>query len=45
MLPFISPRRYRELVAEIARLGDNQIRTVGLAVMILGVLTLFLIRG
>jgi len=45
MLPFVSPRKYRELVAEIAQLGDNLIRTIGLIVMIVGLLTLFLIRG
>jgi uncharacterized protein YjeT (DUF2065 family) len=45
MMPFMSPRKYRELVAEIARLGDNQIRTIGLVVMIVGLITLFLIRG
>ena len=45
MLPFISPRKYRDLVAEISQLGDNQIRTVGLVVMILGLLVLFLVRG
>ena len=44
-MPFMSPRKYRELVAEIARLGDNQIRTIGLVVMIVGLITLFLIRG
>ncbi len=45
MLPFVSPRKYRDLVAEISQLGDNQIRTVGLVVMILGLVTLFLVRG
>jgi uncharacterized protein YjeT (DUF2065 family) len=45
MLPFMSPRKYRELVAEISQLGDNHIRTVGLVVMIAGLMTLFLIRG
>jgi uncharacterized protein YjeT (DUF2065 family) len=45
MMPFISPRKYREMVAEIARLGDNQVRTVGFVVMIVGVVVLFLVRG
>jgi len=44
-MPFISPRKYREMVAEIARLGDNQVRTVGFVVMIVGVVVLFLVRG
>jgi len=45
MLPFISPQKYRQMVAEISRLRDNQIRNIGLVVMILGVLVLFLARG
>ena len=45
MLPFISPRKYRQMVAEISQLGDNQIRNIGLVVMIIGVLVLFLVRG
>jgi len=36
MLPFVSPRKYRELVAEISQLGDKHIRTIGLVVMIIG---------
>jgi uncharacterized protein YjeT (DUF2065 family) len=45
MLPFISPRKYRQMVAEISQLGDNQIRNIGLVVMIIGILVLFLVRG
>jgi uncharacterized protein YjeT (DUF2065 family) len=45
MLPFISPSRYRRMVAEITRLGDNQIRNIGLVVMIAGLLLLFVVRG
>ena len=41
----MSPRKYRELVAEIAQLGDNHIRPIGLVVMIAGLLTLFLVRS
>jgi uncharacterized protein YjeT (DUF2065 family) len=45
MLPFISPKKYREMVAEIASLRDNQIRNIGLAVMVIGLVVLFLVRG
>ena len=45
MLPFASPRKYRQMVAEISRLGDNQIRNIGLVVMVIGVVLLFLVRG
>jgi uncharacterized protein YjeT (DUF2065 family) len=44
MLPFIGPGRYRQLVAQIARLGDNQLRTFGLTSMIAGLLLLFFVR-
>lgn len=45
MLPFISPSRYRQMVAEITRLSDNSIRNVGLVVMIAGLLLLFVVRS
>jgi uncharacterized protein YjeT (DUF2065 family) len=45
MLPFVSPRKYRQMVAEITRLGDNQIRNIGLVVMAIGVVILFFVRG
>ena len=45
LLPFVSPKKYRDLVAEISQLGDNQIRTVGLVVIILGLIILFSVRG
>ncbi|MBT8089771.1 MAG: DUF2065 domain-containing protein [Gammaproteobacteria bacterium] len=45
MLPFISPAKYRQMVAEIAQLRDSQIRNIGLVVMIVGLLVLFTVRG
>ena len=45
MLPFISPAKYRQMVAEITRLSDNHIRNIGLVVMIAGLLLLFVVRG
>ena len=44
MLPFVQPGRYRQLVAQIVRLSDNQLRMVGLASMIVGLLLLFFVR-
>jgi len=44
MLPFAAPRKYRALVAQIAQLSDNHIRTFGLVVMIVGLLVLFVVR-
>lgn len=45
MLPFVSPAKYRQMVAEISRLGNNQIRNIGLVVMIAGLLLLFVVRS
>jgi len=45
MLPFISPAKYRQMVAEIVQLSDSQIRNIGLVVMIVGILVLFMVRG
>ncbi len=45
MLPFIRPGRYKQLVAQIVRLSDNQLRIFGLAAMIVGLTLLFIIRS
>ena len=45
MLPFISPRKYRQMVAEISRLSDNQIRNIGFVVMVIGLGVLFFVRA
>ena len=45
MLPFVSPRKYRQMVAEISRLGDNQIRNIGLVVMLIGLGVLYFVRA
>ena len=44
MLPFISPRKYRQMVTEVTRLRDDQIRNVGLIVMVVGLVLLFVVR-
>jgi uncharacterized protein YjeT (DUF2065 family) len=45
MLPFVGPGRYKQLVAQIVRLSDNQLRTFGLTTMIAGLLLLFFVRS
>lgn len=45
MLPFVAPNKYKQLVEQIAALGDNQLRMVGLLSMIAGLLLLFFVRG
>ena len=45
MLPFVGPGKYKQFVAQIARLSDNYLRLVGLMSMIAGLTLLFLVRG
>lgn len=45
LLPFASPGRYRKMVAELARLSDNRLRSVGLVIMLAGLLLLFMIQA
>ena len=45
LLPFAAPGRYRKMVDELARLSDNSLRTVGLAVMLAGLLLLYFIQA
>ena len=45
ILPFVGPSRYKQLVAQIVRLSDNQLRAAGLIAMIAGLLLLFLVRN
>ena len=44
LLPFASPGRYRQMVAQVVRFDDNTIRTVGLVVILAGLLLLYLVR-
>ena len=45
MLPFVRPGRYKQLVAQIVRLSDNQLRAFGLGAMIIGIVLLFVVRN
>ena len=45
ILPFVGPGRYRQMVAQIVRLSDNQLRIFGLAAMIAGIVLLFIVRS
>ena len=45
MVPFVGPGKYRQIVAQMAMLSDNHLRTVGLVIMIAGVVLLFAVRG
>jgi uncharacterized protein YjeT (DUF2065 family) len=45
ILPFVGPDRYKQMVAQIVRLSDNQLRTFGLTAMIAGLVLLFIVRS
>lgn len=45
LLPFASPRGWRRGLAAMAGLNDGQIRTIGLAILIAGLVLLFVVRN
>ena len=45
MVPFVGPRKYRQIVAQMSQLSDSHLRTVGLVVMIAGLVLLFVVRS
>ncbi len=44
MLPFINPRRYRDLLRLIEQMDDAAVRRIGLVSMLLGLALLYLVR-
>ena len=44
MLPFISPNRWRAMLAVAAQLDDRMIRNIGLGSMLFGVAILYLVH-
>ncbi len=44
MLPFISPRRWRNLLTMAEQMDDRVIRNIGLGSMLLGVVLLYLVH-
>ena len=44
MVPFVSPKLFRQTVARIALLDDNHMRASGLAVIAAGLIMLFVVR-
>ena len=45
LLPFASPPAWRRALAGLAQLDDNQLRGVGLGIVIAGLAMLLLVRG
>lgn len=44
LLPFLSPRRWRAMIATIATLDDGSIRRFGLGSMLFGIVLLYLVN-
>ena len=44
MLPFISPNRWRAMLAMAAQMDDRMIRNIGLGSMLFGVVILYLVH-
>ena len=44
IMPFLSPRRWRQVIIEVARQNDRTIRVIGLASMLVGLALLSLLR-
>jgi uncharacterized protein len=44
MLPFISPNRWRAMLAVAAQMDDRMIRSIGLGSMLCGVVILYLVH-
>jgi uncharacterized protein YjeT (DUF2065 family) len=44
MLPFISPGRWRNMLAMVGQMEDRVIRNIGLGSMLFGVLLLYLVH-
>ncbi len=44
MLPFLYPRRWRQMAASLAAVSDRQLRAAGLVSMVIGVGLLYLVH-
>jgi uncharacterized protein len=44
LLPFVSPRGWRRGLATMSELNDGQLRGFGLAIVVVGLILLFIIR-
>lgn len=45
LLPFVSPRGWRRGLAALAELKDGQLRGFGLAIVVIGLVLLFVVRN
>lgn len=44
ILPFLSPRSWRQMASQIAQLGDRSLRVMGLSSMLVGLALLYWIN-
>ncbi len=44
MLPFLSPKNWRDAMSQAAQLPDNVLRSMGFASMMVGVVVLYFVR-
>jgi hypothetical protein len=44
LLPFVSPRTWKQSLEQITKLSDNQLRIIGLASMLAGLVLLAMVR-
>lgn len=44
IIPFLYPQRWRNLVQQLSLVSDRSLRLVGLASMLLGVITLYIVN-
>jgi len=44
VIPFLYPKRWRNLVQQLALISDRSLRLIGLASMLLGVIALYLVN-
>jgi len=45
LLPFVSPRGWKQSIEQMTKLTDSQLRKIGLASMLAGLLLLAFVRG
>ncbi|MDJ0777927.1 MAG: DUF2065 domain-containing protein [Gammaproteobacteria bacterium] len=45
LMPFFSPRGYRNLVQQMAAMPESALRYTGLGMMLFGLFCLYLVRG
>ncbi|MGA7965230.1 MAG: DUF2065 domain-containing protein [Gammaproteobacteria bacterium] len=44
IVPFLSPRRFRQGLAQLLQVGDSGLRLMGLAAIVSGVAILYMVR-